>query len=201
MFTIDYLKENCQKIHFFGLGFVQLKINQHMRLHFYTTKYSSIVADTEFHNHRYNFCSKLLYGSLSIEVADFMEQYDESLDTFGPDVKCQNELLRGLKPTVIKVKESCNKDIKVDQEPKYGFLPWPTKKRLVAGNTYYCTHDRFHKVSTDEDTITLLLRSDYKKESAEVIKPIGSISVCPFSKELPEAELWEIVEEMWSKVK
>jgi len=59
------------------------------------------------------------------------------------------------------------------------------------------THDEFHRVKAT-DCITLLSRSDYKKEFAQIITPINQESICPFSKQIPEEQLWNIIKKMIS---
>ena len=61
-FDIDWLKKNAESIHYFGLGFIQVKINFPNRIHFYTTQLDKTVQEEEIHNHRYNFKSQILKG-------------------------------------------------------------------------------------------------------------------------------------------
>lgn len=64
MFDLDYLKSHCTLIHYFGLGFVQLKLRDGRRMHFYTESLPAIVGDDDVHNHRYDFTSQVLSGYL-----------------------------------------------------------------------------------------------------------------------------------------
>lgn len=173
LLTIDYLKANHTKIHWFGLGFIQIKIDNRTRYHFYTTKYSSIVGDSEAHNHRYNFTSYVLKGSLVNIVYQFVP------NSLGLYVKRQ---------------ESCNPDLKV-QEPTevVGDL---IELGYFNNDSYSLNHHTFHKAFVNSDTITRVVRGDYKKDLADVVSLKFDKPVCPFSKQVPEAELWEIVEEM-----
>ena len=59
------LKTNPQ---YFGLGFIQCKINQHERVHIYHPDLMPIVnIEEEIHNHRYDFESTILMGKLTIK--------------------------------------------------------------------------------------------------------------------------------------
>lgn len=63
--TVEFLKDNCEKIHYFGLGFVQLKMkNPKIRYHFYNKELSRLTPTEEIHNHRYAFESRILAGEL-----------------------------------------------------------------------------------------------------------------------------------------
>ena len=193
MWTIQELKKQCKKIHFFGLGFIQLKLNDHLRLHFYTTKYSPIVEDTEIHDHRYDFTSKVLLGGLSNRTY--------SHQTIKATIKVIQSLnLNNPYPHLLH-EVSCdpNRPIK-NKEPIECIITTPYSKWYDKGDIYTLFHNQFHKVRTDEDTITLLLRSGYKQEFAHVIRKKGDKETCPFSKQVPEEELWQIVEEMWRKI-
>jgi hypothetical protein len=51
---LNDLKEKCKMIHYFGLGFIQIKIDDTYRLHFYTNKLPKILHEEEVHNYRNN---------------------------------------------------------------------------------------------------------------------------------------------------
>src|SRR5271170_5939334 len=89
------LKKNHARLYYFGLGFIQLKINEWERLHFYSAKLPPITEDI--HNHRYGFLSRILKGKLGNHVFDIS-------DVANPDGK---HLL---------VNESCNPEIKASKE-------------------------------------------------------------------------------------
>ncbi len=55
-------------IHYFGLGFIQLKINFETRMHFYSPELPQITSNEDVHNHRYDFESCVLKGELEQEL-------------------------------------------------------------------------------------------------------------------------------------
>lgn len=78
--------------HYFGLGFIQLKLSEHWRIHFWMPSWPTIPgAETEFHDHRYDFISKVLHGRLEQEVFEVGPTHpkyqDGDLEIF--EVSCQ----------------------------------------------------------------------------------------------------------------
>lgn len=174
---IDWLKKNCSMIHFFGLGFIQLKINNQYRLHFYTKDLQSIIGEEDIHNHRYDFSSRILKGHFSQEIFKAIEGN-----------------------THIKEDESCQKEQHEGQEKSFCSIKSIEKQFYRQGEFYKIKHDVFHRVRPPIDNcITLLNRGAYQKEFAQVIRLIGSSKVCPFSHQIPEKELWETVERILGK--
>ena len=76
--NIDQLIKNYYKIHFFGLGFIQVKVSDSTRYHFY---HKDLPAFTDHpHNHRYNFTSTCLKGRLKhnlYEVKGYVSGIDK----------------------------------------------------------------------------------------------------------------------------
>lgn len=170
---IDSLRKNCQMIHYFGLGFIQLKIDKYHRLHFYNDELPAIVSEEDIHNHRYDFRSVVVKGTLTQEI------FDIQLGGF----------------THIMEDESCQKD-KPSTTPKVPcFAKSSSMHNYAVGSEYTVTHDVFHRVCSAY-CITSIKRTDYKKEYAQVVRPRGAEKVCPFSKQVDEKRLWEIVDSM-----
>lgn len=177
--NIDWLKSEAAMIHYFGLGFIQLKLKDpSVRIHFYTKLLPPIVAEEDIHNHRYGFKSYIIKGEftqelfLPVRVTD-TDQEDSSY--------------------VIE-KESCKEGQTADV---YGYcesFKSIHKAKYAKNSNYHLDHETFHRVSST-DAITLLHREDYKKDAALVARPIGGTKVCPFSQKIEEPRLWEIVEE------
>jgi hypothetical protein len=167
------LRETAQKIHYFGLGFIQVKMDETTRYHFYTSKLPAIVSDEEVHNHRYDFRSTILKGELNQWTYQFV-------------VGSGN---------YVKERESCSQ-AEIDPCPVDGRLQYVSSQSLTKGSIYHIDHRVFHHVAAYMDTITKVVRSDYQKPFAEVIRPKGVKRVCPFSMTVPDSKLWEIVEEM-----
>lgn len=174
LLNIDFLKKECEHIHFFGLGFIQLKLNEHQRLHFYSSKLPSLMNEEEIHNHRYDFQSYILKGTLKSEHYKVVEGNDYILE-----------------------QESCKPGIDIKVEPKLCSIKHINSHIYNEGSKYKIEHDVFHKVF-GIDCITYLMRGLYMKDNADVIRKVNSEKICPFSKQIPEPELWDIVESMIS---
>lgn len=169
---IEWLKANHKMIHYFGLGFIQIKLNDEYRVHFYTDKLPSIMPEEDVHNHRYGFQSWILKGQLTQKLYEV---------TIGTDY--------------IKEKESCKEGVEVDEPGDLVSIKCIDTKTFSVNEGYTISHLDFHKV-IGKDCITLVSRGNIEKELAEVIRHVDNEKVCPFSKKIPESELWAIVEEM-----
>lgn len=169
--NIDLLKKNHQKIHYFGLGFIQVKIDSITRVHFYSSELPAIISDEEIHNHRYDFTSVIIKGGFGQQIYQVIPGDTHLLE----EESCQEGVSGG------KTK-LCS--VKMIGEHVY----YPNSR-------YFVDHNVFHKVQA-VDCVTLLTRSDYKKDLAEVIRPVGAEKICPFSQKIEEGSLWEIVDSM-----
>jgi len=170
--TLDYLKANCEKIHFFGLGFIQIKMKGQYRFHFYTSKMESIMPVEEVHNHRYDFCSYVLKGSLR----HWMYRFEPGSTHEQWLVAC----------------ESGKDSVRM---PDTGTLKLTLEQTLEAGSHYRIPHFAYHQVQSDF-AITKVVPGPRLMEYASVIQKVGAKSVCPFSKVAKEDTLWEVVEEL-----
>jgi hypothetical protein len=172
--NIDYLKANAKLIHYFGLGFIQLKLTDSERLHFYTPHLPPIVPEEDVHDHRYDFTSKIWKGELNQELF---------------------RVIPG--DTHILEQESCKEGVPSSLNGKSCGLEKTSSHKYVEGSEYFISHGMFHRVET-RYCITYISRSEYKKDLANVIRPVGQEKVCPFSQKIEEVRLWEIVENMVS---
>jgi len=170
---VTWLKNNHQMIHYFGLGFIQLKIDKNTRLHFYNKKLPPIVSKEDIHNHRYDFTSEILLGTLIQEIYEVVPGDTHYLED-----------------------ESCQVDVKVESKPKLCSVQMSSRHIHSPKSSYLISHTTFHRVYCDFECITLLNRTDYKKQLAQVIRPIEGAKVCPFSQKVKEEYLWNIIEEM-----
>lgn len=161
---------------FFGLGFIQLKLNDKQRVHFYHPSLQANVPEEELHDHRYDFRSTVIFGELHNEIWEF-----------SPNENGPNEM----------VKVSC--------DPKNPLPEGEIKTRGVAskvlefmtvrGGEYLITNTRFHRVKADK-CITSIIREPHVKDFATVIRGTGAPEVCPFDVSMTEAECWDIISEM-----
>ncbi len=171
LLTLKWLKANCQMVHYFGLGFIQLKINQYERLHFYTKDLPPIVPEEDIHNHRYDFTSKILAGMLIQEVYEVIPGSTHLIED-----------------------ESCQVDVKTQiEEMKPCSIRLSSKHTYNTYSEYFIGHETFHRVYNFGYCITHLTRTDYKKKFAQVIRPVGQEKVCPFSHKVAEGDLWDII--------
>lgn len=171
---IDWLKNNHQMIHYFGLGFIQLKLDNVSRLHFYTEELPPIVSEEDVHNHRYDFTSTILKGELTQEI------YTYDL----------------IEKTHIIEEESCKSGIKCHaEELLFCGIKLLSTQKFSTGSSYWIDHDTFHRIIA-KNCITFLQRDGYKKEFAKIIRKKDKLPVCPFSKKIEEQKLWDIVEFM-----
>lgn len=173
--SVDYLKNNHTKIHAFGLGFIQIKLGEVERVHVYTAKVSLTTTEEEIHNHRYNFTSTILKGTLKNKI--YQVEANENGKFMLIDEACN--------PNVAK----SDKKLRVNQ-PKL-----ITEFNTGIGQSYHIDKDVFHQVEALEGTITLVERGPVVKSMAQIIYPEDISTTCPFSSNLPEEELWKIVKE------
>lgn len=169
---LEKLKKQHQRLYYFGLGFIQLKIDETYRLHFYTNKLPSIVDSV--HNHRYDFSSRILKGEFINKIYSL---------TKGDSHVVENE--------------SCNIDVVgFDKNSKSCSLVLEQENRYRQGDEYRMRYEQFHQVEPVGEVITVLSRSEYKQEFAQVVREVGEENICPFSLKVEEKQLWSIIEEM-----
>lgn len=175
-FTVNMLRSLGVKPHFFGLGFIQLKLSDEQRLHFYHPSLSANVPEEELHDHRYDFTSEVISGSLLNEIWEFVP---------GPVAPHEKVLV------------SCDLSDPVPEgtEAVPGIARKVLSFRTVAGGSYFISHDRFHRVKGD-NCITLITRTPKVKRFATVIRGTGADHVCPFDVSLSEDDCWRIIGEM-----
>lgn len=167
----DFLKKNHEMIHFFGLGFVQIKLDFNIRMHFYHPNIAPIVHVEEIHNHRYDFISTILAGKLTQETFTIQTGISD----------------------YIMVEENCKKE-KIEKPQILDVIVIPDSvHHFRKGDSYTCLSNQFHRVSTDF-AISRLYRGDIILENASVIKSKQGETVCPFSQQLSIDECWEIVD-------
>lgn len=169
---IDWLKKNYEMIHYFGLGFIQLKLNFDERLHFYTDKIKKTVEDEEVHNHRYNFVSTILSGHFKQEIFEI-------------------EMMPSETPYYL-TQETCNAEDKQEFSTVDCNIIHTFTGHYLVGDSYYIDHNTFHKVSST-NAITHVKRSGYKKQFADVIYKKDQPIVCPFSIKMTDEYLFEIL--------
>jgi hypothetical protein len=168
-------QEEGLRPYYFGLGFIQLKLNNEERVHFYHPDLPPIVNyEEEIHDHRYHFHSKILKGSLNNRIY-----------LFEADKNGQH----------LSQKESCDEKIILtdeQKEPVKGNLNLFAEMIYTENQSYYMDFHSLHTVQT-EHCITWLKRSNYMQNLATVIRPMEAEKICPFSKKIDEKTCWDIM--------
>jgi len=168
---IDFLKNNHELIHFFGLGFVQIKIDKNLRLHFYHPELQPIIHEEEIHNHRYDFISTVLAGKLTQEI---FEIHAGESDFYMVEENCKAE--------------------KIIMPDKIPVIVKPISiQHFKKGESYTSLTNQFHRVVTDF-AITRSYRGESNSVNALFIKNKNVIEGASISKKLTLDECWAIVE-------
>lgn len=171
-YSIDYLR-SLGKPSWFGLGFIQLKMDENHRFHFWHPELPHDSAfDHEWHDHRYDFKSTVLVGSITNELAYWREDkkgdhamWEVCCSGGGADYKCE--------ATLIPIGEFTT----------------------LAGESYLLNRDTLHRTQA-ERCMTLQSRtSDTLKQRARVVAT-SYTSPNPFDYDLPESQLWEAIADL-----
>ena len=165
--------------HYFGLGFIQIKLDAIWRVHVWTPDWPTIPgAEYELHDHRYAFNSEVLKGALHHEL--FMMGPMHA--TPAPDdleclsVSCQPG--EAAKPLHLGYASAI---------PMGVF-------QVEAGSAYRLEPDAFHRSFPVAPTVTLLQRGPQIKTMARVMRPQGTPHTCPFSLDRGPEECWAKIE-------
>jgi len=173
--TFDFLRNCGRKPQWFGLGFIQMKLNDVERIHFWHPDLSADTPEEELHDHRYEFTSTIIRGSLTHETWEFVSDPD------GDHVMVQ---------------VACEPGVEVPPMPLgRGCIRRSGAYTMQAGSNYTFAPDDFHRVRSSR-AVTLLRRGPKVKDYARVIKPVGQPTVCPFSRTISEHELWEYIADL-----
>jgi hypothetical protein len=172
----DYLRSTGKVPHWFGLGFIQLKLTDDTRMHFWHPEYRQNVPLEELHNHRYDFHSEVLLGRITHEVHDVWEAQNDG-DCLLVQVSCDPD-----KPAPFQPRIEC----RTKQTGSY---------TMGCGSCYDFPHFGFHRVITPM-AATLLTRGPVVKEYATVLRPKDVEAVCPFSDPKPEEECWRLIKDI-----
>ena len=179
--NFDRLQASGLEPHYFGLGFIQLKINPSQRLHFWVPQWPAIAgAHTELHDHRYDFASTVLQGRVVQDV------YAAGVLHNDPFEGCMELIEVNCKPG--------NEDtpqIKGYVQPQH-----LVHHEVQTGQTYRMGHDAFHRAWSVGPTVTLLERGAVIKDVARVLRPVGTPFTCPFSIPISTEACWEQIKTM-----
>lgn len=173
--NIDQLRETGAEPAWFGLGFIQLKLNPTERMHFWHPDLTADVSEEEIHDHRYNFRSQILKGTMHHETWSFVAAAFGSHEMV--EVSCEPE-----QPATNARRLSGN----VVQTGAY----W-----LHEGSEYVFPMGEFHRTQTTR-CVSLLTREAAEKPFARVIRKKGEPEVCPFSNPKDPEYLWGVIADL-----
>ena len=175
---IDHLRSFESTPHWFGLGFIQLKLTKDTRIHFWHPELLADTPEEELHDHRYRFHSYILLGIITHEEW-FLENSPEG----------DHEI----------VQVSCKPGDSKDPVPvARGFLRQGSTYHMSAGTSYEFAETGFHRIRATK-AITYLERGPITKDLANVIRPLNAPSVCPFERKIDTDTLWDYITDLLPK--
>ena len=181
---LDHLKSYAQSHHvrpqWFGLGFVQLKLDATRRLHFWDPTLATLVNEKELHDHRYDFTSTVLAGRLDHIVYEFSEHPDGDHQLC--EVFCQPE--KSAPPRVLHT----------------GFIQETSRQTFTTGQSYHFKQGQFHQ-GVAAQAVTYLERGAIVSETARIIRPCAEAEnwLCPFTDTLTTEQAWDAIEMILKK--
>jgi len=173
--NIDWLRETGAEPSWFGLGFIQLKLNSVERMHFWHPSLTPDVTEEEIHDHRYNFTSTILKGEMHHETWNFIPS------AFGSWVMCE---------------VSCDPaEPVVDPRQITGGAVLTGTYWFREGSRYMFPKGEFHRTKT-EQCVSLLRREEPEAPFARVIRRKHDPEICPFSNPKDPEYLWGVIAEL-----
>ncbi len=170
---IRELKRSLATPQWFGLGFIQLKVSDRERYHFWHPELPPEVQHEEVHNHRYDFTSTVLRGTLRNEIYSF------TVDTQGSS-RC--------------LEVSCKPGTDTLVGP-VGNINWLMTSIYEEGASYMMRAETLHRSAASGFVVTKLVRNDPRMERATVVAGKDAVLRCPFTTQIEEARLWEMIEQ------
>lgn len=171
---IDFLRASGAEPQFF-LDFIQLKLDDRFRMHFWHQDLPAYGAEEELHDHRYDFVSRVLVGQTTHEEWYFTENPDGDMEI---------------------IEKSCQPGSEVPaRQVAVGNVKCGGTYTMARGSQYHFPNDRFHRIRTAR-CVTLLERGEIVKDVARIIKPKGAGDFCPFERKIEPKKLWEVIEDL-----
>lgn len=177
--SLDELRACRATPHYFGLGFIQIKVSASRRYHFWVPDWPTIPgAASQAHNHRYPFSSTVLFGRIRQELFRLgpLKAHPEGADLEVAEVSCQP----GDSPRVV----------------GYGQLERVLDLTTHAGGSYRLTPRDFHVSWAPGPAITCLDRGPTVLAMAQVVRPVGAPAHCPFAGDMGEEACWDRIGRM-----
>lgn len=132
-----------------------------------------IDTEEELHDHRYDFKSTPIRGSITNELFSFLP------DTSG---EYYNHAV------------SCSKLIHLDEEPVRGSITKLGSFLTNKGASYTITSNVFHRATTTKNAVTLLERAEVIHEYAHVVTTTPTNPPCLFTTPYSQSQMWEMME-------
>lgn len=171
--------EKIGEPYYFGLGFIKCRISKDESMNFYVSSLAATVGEEEVHDHRYDFVSTIVAGTLTNEVFHCPKLTVSAYEVWG--ATC----VEGEEETKL-----------FDTTPTYvGTFT------MNAGSRYEIQRDTFHRVSPGKDgAVTYLKRGPIDKQLARVVRPKGAAKTCPYAKKYESRELYEMIERLYANL-
>lgn len=168
----DYIMANNKSIRYFGLGFIQVDMTNGTRLHFYHEGIDATALEDEVHDHKYDFESIVLAGSLQNTIYQFEENHDSGTHMS---------------------RDCCQVDGAVDGPTNKGNLIELYSAIYSKGTKYRMQKNTLHKVSS-KFAITELHRDLHSdKQAAKVYTPVEMLDdvTCAYASYMTDDEAKE----------
>lgn len=185
---LEDLKElalaNASEPYWFGLGFIQLKLSDTYRMHFWLPEIPRLERE-EIHNHRYDFTSHVLSGKLCHDVYHVTKR--EGFPLSYPEIPAWH----------YEIFETDCAPANGDKSSRGKVTPCNVltmgQYRLSAGTKYTFPFCSFHTTERTKYAITFLRRWPKMMEYASVVKEKGAVTTCPFKDKISSAQCWEYI--------
>ena len=167
---LQWLQDNCERIYYFGLGFIQVKIDDYTRYNFYHPELVPCFVNNEsVHTHSYDYKSYILKGELV-------------------------EKLYAINPTINSNRYFCKIDCCGGHEKLFKARTIVSNEFIHKEGSNYCRFsDELHKVFVKEPTITKVVKGERSGYAFSFI-PDEQETCTPFISDMSEEECWKVVE-------
>jgi len=183
LLKIDCLREAAASYgsspYCFGLGFIQLKLSDQARMHFWHMAVPHVERE-EIHNHRYDFTSVILAGALRQELYHVRPGHA----TFEPIIQSEWEMFE---TTCAPGEEGAVTTTQPVEVISLGAV------NLAKGSNYSLPITAFHTTEGTDFAITFLRRGEKVKQFAEIVKLKGAPTTCPFANPGTPEDCWEMI--------
>lgn len=177
LLDVSYLRTLNVEPHYFGLGFIQIKLTERYRLHIWVPDWPVAEgSEGELHDHRYEFKSRILKGRIRHEMFAFLPEIGGPVEL--AEVSCSPDT--PMAPRVL----------------RHGRLEPAGIFTLGEGDDYSLPPDIFHRAVAEVPTVTLVERDLPRKDFARIVRVPGTEAACPFSLKFSQQEIWAKIEEI-----